>query len=359
MARNAGETAEPGPPEPPLDLASYPIDRNAGVIRCVRCPNVALRVERGLVVTEELRASYPSPCIFLDGVFDGPPFLDNKNRQYSFDHHRGCVRAFMLSTCEQAALMVMQGLPLGEGSWTLYVNQPDLDAVLAAWLLMNHATLRADELRLLRRAMPLVRVEGLIDAHGLEMEAFLSTSHRLYEGERTRIQELRAEEMQLRASGEWDELDLTPYTRRLLAAIDAEFLHPWLHRLARHTHAKLPKRKLAVLCTAGESIYEVETHLRQRYHDELGLIILDRGNGRMTLRQVDPFLPCNLDEIYPALNARDPNVAPGADDCWGGADDIGGSPRLRGTGLGGVDVLRIISVLFGEAEGSQSIEIEN
>jgi hypothetical protein len=207
--------------------------------------------------------------------------------------------------------------------------------------------------------MPLVRVEGLIDAHGLEMEAFLSASRRLYEDERARIQELRAEEMQLRASGEWDEIDLTAYTRRLLAAIDAEFLHPWLHRLARHTHAQLPKRKLAVLCTSGDSIYEVETHLRQRYHDELGLIILDRGNGRMTLRQVDPFLPCNLDEIYPALNARDPNVTAGSDDCWGGANDIGGSPRLRGSALGGADVLRIISELFGAAEGCQRRESES
>jgi hypothetical protein len=71
----------------------------------------------------------------------------------------------------------------------------------------------------------------------------------------------------------------------------------------------------------------------------------------MTLRQVDPFLPSNLDEIYPVLNARDPNVPPGSDDCWGGADDIGGSPRLRGSGLTGPEVLRIISELFGEPDG--------
>jgi hypothetical protein len=313
---------------------------------------VRLFVERGLVVTEAVRERYPSRSVFLDGVFDGPPFLDNKARQYSLDHHSGCLRAAMLASCEQAAIMVLQGLPLGEGEWSVFINEPDLDAVLAAWVLLNHAILKANDHRLLRRAMPLIRVEGQIDTHGLEMDALLPIPQRQYETEKARIYELRGGEIRLKASGEWDTADFVLHTRSVLEHLDDELLDPGLVRRARHDQVRLRTRKLAVLCTSRDGIYEVETQLRHRYQDELGLIILDRGTGHVTLRQVDPFLPNSLTELYPLLNARDPSVTAGSEDRWGGAEDIGGSPRIRGTGLSGREVLRIVSELFAAEESA-------
>jgi hypothetical protein len=302
------------------------------------------------MVTQEMRSRYPSHCIFIDGVFDGPPFLDNKARQYSLDHHAGCLRAITLASCEQAALMVLQGLPLGTAQWQLFVNDPDLDAVLAAWLLLNHGLLKANDYRLLRRVMPLVRVEGVIDAHGLEMEALLPISHRQYEAERTRIYELRGGEIRRKANDEWERTDFVTYTRELLDQLDDELLDPGLLRRTRYDEVRLRTRKLAILCNSRDGIYEVETQLRHRYQDELGLIILDRGGGHITIRQVDPFLPNNLSELYPLLNARDPQVKPESEDRWGGAEDIGGAPRIRGTGLSGVEVLRVVSELFAGEE---------
>ena len=297
-------------------------------------------------MTEALRGRYPSHCIFLDGVFQGPPFLDNKARQYSLDHHAGCLRASMLASCEQAALMVLQGLPLGTAEWQIFVNEPDLDAVLAAWVLLNHRILSANERRLLRRAMPLIRVEGLIDTHGLEMEELLPIPRRQYESERQRILELRGSEIRLKANDEWERVDFPAHTLSVLEHLDDELLDPGLLRRARHDQVRLRTRKLAILCASRDGIYEVETQLRHRYQDELGLIILDRGSGHITIRQVDPFLPNNLTELYPLLNARDPRVKPESEDRWGGAEDIGGSPRIRGTGLSAREVLSVVSELF-------------
>lgn len=340
----------PRPIAPELPTSRYEIvGAPAGVV-CSESPNVRLVVERGLTVTEEARGRYPEQSIFLDGVFGGAPFLDNKARQYSLDHHAGCPRPLMLATCEQATVMVAQGLPLDDGPWHLFINEPDLDAVLGAWVLLNHRALLKDDQRLLRRAMPLIRVQGLIDAHGLEMDALAALPRRFYEAQKSRIYELRGVEIRLKADGDWETMDPLRYAHDLLVRIDHELLGPGALRGAkpapRYDEVQLPARKLAVLCISTEGIYEVETQLRQRYHDELGVIVLDRGKGRMTLRQVDPFLPTTLSDLYPVLNERDPNVSDESDNRWGGSDDIGGSPRRTGTGLSGPDVLHIASEFF-------------
>jgi hypothetical protein len=309
-----------------------------------------LVVERGLTVTEQARQRYPEQSIFLDGVYAEAAFLDNKARQYSLDHHAGCPRPLMLATCEQACVMVLQGLPLDEGQWHVFVNEPDLDAVLAAWVLLNHRTLLKDDRRLLRRSMPLIRIQGIIDAHGLDMEVLAGLPRRFYEAQKSRIYELRGVEIRLKADGEWEQTDPLAYTRDLLIRIDHELLGPrelaGVEPQTQFDELQLPARKLAILCISTEGIYEVETQLRQRYHDELGVIVLDRGKGRMTLRQVDPFLPTTLSDLYPVLNERDPHVDQERDNCWGGSDDIGGAPRRTGTGLSGPEVLRIVSEFF-------------
>ena len=93
------------------DPSRYELTGDPPRIICSDWPNVRLHVERGLTVDEDEREQYPRQSVFLDGVFTGPAFLDNEMRQYSLDHHAGCVRAFTLATCEQAVVMLLQGLP--------------------------------------------------------------------------------------------------------------------------------------------------------------------------------------------------------------------------------------------------------
>ncbi|MBK6847875.1 MAG: hypothetical protein IPG96_10155 [Proteobacteria bacterium] len=312
-------------------------------------PNLRLRVELGLTITPEQRRHYPPQTIFLDGAYGGPPFLDNTQRQYSFDHHAGCVRAFTLATCEQAAVMLLKGLPLFEGEWQLYLNDPDLDAVLAAWLLLNHAELLQQGAKLLAQLMPLVRVEGVIDGHGLDVPLLTALPRAQYEQLRAQLDALRP----LATAASARESDTLRHTRALLCRLD-ETLFPagYLQRLLElHevAHAVLPRGKLAVLCRSRHGIYEVESQLKQRYERSLALIVLDQGGDCFTLRQVDAFLPQNLNDVYRALNHADARVEQtrrGAN-RWGGSDNIGGSPRQSGSALGGDEVLRIAHRVLG------------
>ena len=317
---------------------------------CKNTPNILLRVERGLSVGENQRKKHPEQSIFLDGVFTGPPFRDNKLRQYSLDHHTGCVRAFTLATCEQAVVMLLKGLPLAEGEWTLHVNEPDLDALLAAWVLMNHVELHRDGGRLMRAAMPLIRAEGVIDAHGLDMSVLAAMPEEVYATQKRKIDKLLEPEKKLKEAGAWEATNLEQYARDVLESIDG-YIYPagYLDMLMELEVARvsLGGDKVAILCASRKGIYDVETELKERYEKQLGIIVLDQGNGRFTIRQVDPFLDKSLAAVFEQLNRLDPDVSKkDEENRWGGSDDIGGSPRQTGSGLEGEHILKAIEEVF-------------
>jgi len=323
-----------------------------GGIVCGNATNVVLRVERGLTVDRRGRKRYPPQTIFLDGVYAGAPFCDNGRRHYSLDHHADCVRAFTLATCEQAVVMLLQGLPLGIGDWTLYVNDPDLDSVLAAWVLMNHADLLASERALLHAIMPLVRLEGVIDAHGTDMELFAALPDELLRQTRALIGQLMKRERELKGEGQWFHTDWVAYTREQLMRLDKLLLSK--ERLAALLAVQEGSRvslgdRFAVLLRSNNGIYEVEARLKERYGQQLGMVVLDQGEGRFTLRQVDSFLKKDLEQVYKVLNRHDPNARPGDDppNVWGGSGNIGGAPRATGSALDGDEILAIIAEVVG------------
>ena len=331
----------------------YAIEGTTPTVVCHDWPNIFLHVERGLAVSQEQLTDYPRQCIFLDGVFTGPAFLDNDRRQYSLDHHAGCVRAFTLAACEQACVLLVKGIPLWDGEWHVYVNEPDLDAMLAAWVLLNHHALSHDDFTLLRKVMPLIRTEGVIDSLGFNNALLSGLPRRIYEAHKRRIDKLRREEQQLRESRQWTTVDPLEFGMRQLEQLDQHLFprgRPRTGGVEAQSQAALPSRKLALLVRSQRGIYEVELSLKEQYGPELALIVLDADEGRMTLRQVDAFLPRNLNNVYPVLNTRDPFVeTTGANNSWGGSEIIGGSPRKSGTGLTGQQVLEISArVLRGE-----------
>jgi hypothetical protein len=315
-------------------------------------PRVRLYVQRGLTVSEAERQSYPDQVLFLDGVYAGPPFLDNERRHYALDHHAGCVRPFTLATCEQAVVLVLMGLPLRDGIWRLYVNEPDLDATLAAWVILNHDRLLASDQEVLREVMPLVRVEGVIDAHGFDMDVLTAMPQALFQTYKQRLDQLRARELDLKQHGRWDKEEPIEYTRDLLERIDRHFLGRLRGGEPPPAPESLremawPERRTAVLVQSKRGIYEVEEQLKRTHGKALAVIVLDQGAGRMTLLQVDPFLRRNLADVYAALNGADPNAKPDTGNLWGGSNEIGGSPRKSGAGLSGEQVLEIVCRVFG------------
>jgi hypothetical protein len=82
--------------QPPARYAAVSLPESTS-IACMASPNIRLRLDIGIAVREGARRRYPQQTIFIDGAFSGPPFMDHAKRQYSIDHHAGCVRMFTLA----------------------------------------------------------------------------------------------------------------------------------------------------------------------------------------------------------------------------------------------------------------------
>jgi len=308
------------------------------MLTCVEAPTVSVRVQHGFTVTAGAARSAAPGSIFLDGAAQGEPFIDPKRENYNLDHHEGCVRSFLLATCEQAMVLIRKGLDLRKREWTVYANDADLDTVLAIWVLLNHLRLNERSTETRERVMPLVRLQGVIDAQGLDMLDMSALPPELLAETQARIDELREPELALKRRGRWGESDLLGYTADRLRAIDRLVYSPThfddvtdVEQLAR---VEIATDSVAVVCRSKAGIYEVERLLRRLHGKRLGVIVLRTGATTYTLRQVNPYLPTSLERVYTHLNLVDP-AAGGhrSANRWGGSMEIGGSPRSTGTRL--------------------------
>ncbi len=318
----------------------YQIREEAGArtLVCVEAPTLVVRIERGRCVrASEARHSAPG-TIFLDGVAECEPFADPVRGVYNLDHHEGCVRSFTLSACEQAMALLLRGLDLRKREWNVLANDADLDVVLAIWVLLNHHRLAAGDGAARAEILPLLRLEGAIDAHGLALQEFCALPPGLLDETRRRMERLRDCERGLRAAGRWQKVDLLEYTRERLEQIDA-LVYPQdafadLVEIEELGRVPLEKNSVALACRAHVGIYEVERQLARFHGPRLGLLVLRQREGVYTLRQTDPALPASLELVYAHLNRIDPAArANQADRRWGGSDEIGGSPRTGGSKL--------------------------
>ena len=319
----------------------YRIREENGVrtLACVEAPTVSVRVERGLCVrASEARHAAPG-TIFVDGAAQGRALRRPRSAGvFNLDHHEGCVRAFTLAACEQAMVLLLRGLDLRRREWTVLANDADLDAVLAIWVLLNHHRLAGPDASARAEIMPLLRLEGVIDAHGLAMQEFCGLPPELHAETRRRMERLRDSERSLRATGRWQKLDVLEYVQERLEQID-ELIYPSdafvdLIEVEELGRAMLHGEAVAVACRAPVGIYEVEGQLARFYGPRLGVVVLRQREGVYTLRQTDPALAASLNELYAHLNRIDPAArADAADRRWGGSEEIGGSPRAGGTRL--------------------------
>src|SRR5437764_838066 len=165
-------------------------------------PTVTVRIKQGFCVTASAARSFPPGSIFLDGAAQGEPFIDPKRQLYNLDHHEGCVRSFTLATCEQAVVLVRKGLDLRRRDWTVYANDADLDTVLAIWVLLNHIRLNEIDGQTRARIMPLLRLQGAIDAQGLELSDLCGLPPKLLADTQAWIDDLRARDLALTRCGQ-------------------------------------------------------------------------------------------------------------------------------------------------------------
>jgi membrane protease YdiL (CAAX protease family) len=318
----------------------YEIKESNGdrVLTCVEAPNVAVHVVAGLTVSAAAARKSSPGTIYLDGVAQSEPFMDLEKQIYNFDHHEGCLRAFTLSTCEQVLVVILKGLDLRGRNWAVFANEPDLDTVLAVWLLLNHLRIQQNDCGGLHALYALVRLEGIIDAHGLEMTELSGFPVELVAKIKKMIDYLRAEELDLKKNARWEGNDHLEYTASILQKIDrivyrsGDFVDfKELKELAR---VETGTGRIVVVVDSDLGIYELEPHLNRVYGESLGLVVLKKGNDSYTLRRLDPFMPGDLNKVYQKLNSIDPAVrCRKQGNRWGGSGDIGGSPRGMATKL--------------------------
>lgn len=341
-------SADPSGAEP--RLARYVIREADGerYLCCVETPEVRVVFSREAVIQEAAARKAPPGTIFVDGAASAPPFLDPERGVYNLDHHEGCARPFTLAACEQALVLVFRGLDVSERPWTVRAAEPDLDALLAVWVLLNAGHLQRPVSLPHRRLIPLIRLESVIDSHGLALAELSGLAPEQLEEATRSLESLRVQELALKREGAWGSADLLEYAAGVLQQVDDVVFPPGslprpvdFEVLAR---SSLGNGSLVLVCRAEEGIYEMESTLQQIYGRRLALLALETAPKRFTLRLVDPFSGIDLEAIYEELNTLDAAVAAGGwRNRWGGSGEIGGSPRRSGTSLQPADIAQACS----------------
>lgn len=322
-------------------------DDRARVLTCVEAPMIMVRARRGMTISSKQARNYPAGTIFLDGAAEGEPFADGDKDLYNLDHPEGSIQS--LATCEQALVLIRKGLDLRKRDWVVLANDSDLDTIFAVWVLLNHLRLNEDsEVR--AKIMPLLRLEGAIDAHGPESQSLSALPPELLRSTAAIRKQLQQQEFVLKSYGRWLEFDLLEYIADRLRAIDEVIYAPehfaGLHEVDELARAEIANGSVAVACGSDASMEEVERQLKRIYGERLGILIFQNAASSYKLRQLDRSLPAKLEQAYERLNLVDPAVKGGGANRWDGSTVIGVSPRKTGTSLTATQIIEAVREAF-------------
>jgi hypothetical protein len=294
---------------------------------------IELVVRPGPAVSRaEFVSTHPRFSVALDGYVSGEPFLA-PGPYRNFNHHEVVDRSCTSATCEQARRAVLLGLydlfrENGQRRALLHVNDCDQDVCLSTWILMNPD----------RAAEPMVRVLS-------QIEDLLDVSAGTFP---------MPHESDMLAQVRWV---FEPYAhvRPHIAALDARQMRSTIadvhHRIADFVLGKAGKLPLIgshQRLGGGEGWVLVQVEggqARERLIAEgvRAAVELYGRNGERWLyslwRRSEYIVGFPVREILDALNR-----AEGLDERgWGGADNVGGAPRGRGSALSPADVERVVN----------------
>ena len=319
------------------------------ILTCVEAPTVTVRAERGLAISATEARKYRAGTIFLDGAAQGDPFIDVQKELYNLDHHEGCIRS--LATCEQAMVLIRKGLDLSKRDWVVLANDADLDTVFALWALLNHNRL-SDRSNVRAKIMPLLRLAGVVDAHGRDAQDLAALPPDLLHSTNAMLKQLQQQESVIKDYDRWSETDLAEYIADRLHAIDELIYVPedfdGFHEVEELARAQIANGSIAVACRSNADIEQVQRQLQRIYGQRLGILIFQDGSSAYSVRQVDRNLPATLERAYERLNLLDPAVTGGSENRWSGSADMGASPRKTGTNLSATQIIEAVREAFWE-----------
>jgi hypothetical protein len=276
--------------------------------------------------------------VALDGYVTGEPWLHvtSSGPYRNFNHHEVVDRSCTSATCEQARRAVVLGFydlfrRGGERTATLHANDCDQDVCLSTWILMNPD----------RALEPLVRMlSQIVDL--LDMSAGVYPM---------------PHERELLGQVRWV---FDPYTRARpnLGAMTG----PAMREVIRDVHHRLDQ---FVLGRAGELpltgqyttigggdgwVFAEVTHQTARERmvaagTRAAVELFGRAGDRYLYslwRRSEYVVGFPVTEILGAINIAE-GFQPVDPQGWGGADNVGGSPRGRGSALAPREVERIVN----------------
>lgn len=283
-----------------------------------------------LVVHPRVTVSFDEFCascdagVALDGYVAGPTVWDDVGH-YNFNHHEGTDRFTTRATCEQVAL----GLRVCDELWApdlgVHVNDDDPDVALSVWLLEHPELVDDDVVRVL------CSLQGAIDS----LAGCCSVP---------RVDDL---ERLAWVIDPWVEArsNLTRSAGQIASVIGAVG-----DRISAHVVGcgdRLPVEHSLVVRERRGDVWAIsETHPLSR-----ALLVAGGAAVFVSVRELDgrrdvsvgrtsPFVSCDLDGVWDALNRVEDCVA---FDRWGGGDMVGGSPRGSGTRLEVAEILDVVA----------------
>jgi membrane protease YdiL (CAAX protease family) len=322
-------------------------DGKTRILTCVEAPTIIVRAKRGLAISAKQARKFPAGTIFLDGAVEGDPFVDAQKEIYNLNHPEACIRS--LATCEQAMVAIRKGLDLSERDWVVWVNNADVDTVLALWVLLNHQRCNQDA-KARGKIMPLLRLAGTVDAHGHDMQDLAALPPDLLHGTAAMLKQLQQQEAVFKEYGRWSETDLPNYIADQLRAVDDLVYTPedfsGLHEIDELSRAQIGNRSIALACRSKADIDQVQRQLQKVYGQRLGILIFEDGPSSYRVRCVDRNLLGTLKHAYERLNLLDPAVTGSSGNRWSGSDEGGASPRKTGTGLTPTQIIEAVREAF-------------
>jgi hypothetical protein len=305
------------------------MERCGTTLRCLVA--IELTIRPGPALTrDDFVASHPPYSIALDGYVFGEPWLHatEAGPYRNFNHHETVDRSCTSATCEQARRAVILGLydlfRAGKGgarTAQLWANDCDQDVCLASWILLNPD----------RAAEPLVRViSQVVDLLDMSAGAFPMPHERDLLGEirwvfdpytraRPQLAALSGDAMREVVRDVHHRLDRFAIGRAETSALVGEYLRlgggdGWL--LVEVSHQSARERMVAAGVRAAVELYG-------RAGDNYQYVLWRRSEYVVNFPVRDLLAALNRAEGFADVDPRG----------WGGADNVGGSPRRVGSAL--------------------------
>lgn len=283
----------------------------------------------------------PPYSIALDGYVYGAPNYQAEGPRLNLNHHEDVDRLSTFSTSMQAYARLKLGLfdkfnINGEPNALVYVNDPDQDSSLAAFILtkpeISSNTKYQNKLEELLHYEQLMDITGGmfpvdIDSKIIKQMAWIFEP---YDAVRMsgKLYSMNADEM-----------------KDLMQDI---FLRTEKHLFEKSNEVNLDT-SYSVLYKQDDFavVKENSTYSRSKLiRDGIKAFasVKPRNNGETytyTLAKISDFIPISLPKLYDFLNKFE-NIPPENTDRWGGSKNIGGSPRNKGSKLAPEKLFEIV-----------------